>query len=312
MAESRLLAGRLSCSCTVCITWRRLGCELTKGHHHTGYLGAALSHLRISFNDLLDFRSLNGIEEAPVAEGVAPQTGGTPPSPPTPASHHQAGGSVEAGGGDCRPEVPKKESHLEASPKVEKKRKKRKDRDRHNKSSERPERRASRSEHSRARSKRSQAEYPQSPKEESSDWEGAGRDSRGLRQLSVTPEEREARTRTPTRRSARSEAESEVLDKSPAPDRRLETPPREEGAEGDHPTEPPPGRWVLSERSRPSYVPAGQRRPPEPAGPPPGWRWPQPTGSYKSRGVVRRQRSADIAAHGFDPERKRLREQRHG
>eukprot|EP00435_Cladocopium_sp_Y103_P013386 s2009_g3.t1 len=71
-----LLGDRLSCSCTVCITWRRLGLELSRGHSHQGYLGAALSRLRLTFNDLLDYRAVHGVEEPPVAGG------GTPAVPP--------------------------------------------------------------------------------------------------------------------------------------------------------------------------------------------------------------------------------------
>lgn len=71
------------------------------------------------------------------------------------------------------------------------------------------------------------------------------------------------------------------------------------------PEEPPPGCWSLHARpAEPRHPPRGFR-PPEPQGPPPGW---VPPGGSKSKGVVRRERQADILQFGLDPARKAERE----
>ena len=71
--------------------------------------------------------------------------------------------------------------------------------------------------------------------------------------------------------------------------------------------EAPPGRWSLSERpSEPSAPP--RFRPPEPRGPPPSWTGSRDREGPKSKGVVRRERQADILRYGPGPKRKAERE----
>ena len=318
MEESRLLEGRLSCQCTVCITWRRLGCELGKGHHHQGYLGVALTRLRLTFNDLLDFRTLHRLEEPPLAGGGAPAAAvGVPPQLPPAVVPPPPCGEERGRSSKVKEESPSKKSQPPSSPKRERRREpslpsgKRR--------SHRPKARSPVSAESRhlregqpdERPRGSRVKPSESDQEEEGKTESHSPDRRALRHPATSPDKGETRTSSRTRQRAAADSDEEV-DKSEAPRRRSRSPRREGCAvEEELPPDAPPGRWVLSERGRQPYVPAGQRRPPEPAGPPPHWKG-VPGVHQRSKGVVRRQRGADIAAFGFDPARKKLRQERHG
>ena len=110
------LRSRLSCPCTVCITWRRLGGELSQGHHHQGFLIEAVRHLRSCFNDLLDYRSVQGIaDSAPVADGVSILT------PATPVDNRElAGKSPDQSGSGSPAKSPDKSEERRGSPPEEK------------------------------------------------------------------------------------------------------------------------------------------------------------------------------------------------
>ena len=80
----------LACLCQVCLTWRRLGGELARGHADRGYQIEALAKLRWVYNELTDYREANLIGlGTPVAEGVL--------NPIPPAPSRRGGAAVEKG-----------------------------------------------------------------------------------------------------------------------------------------------------------------------------------------------------------------------
>lgn len=69
---------RLSCTCQVCITWRRCGILLENCHQDTPYFQLALRALRQCASELLDHLDLRAAGvQPPVAVGGCP-----PPAPP--------------------------------------------------------------------------------------------------------------------------------------------------------------------------------------------------------------------------------------
>eukprot|EP00435_Cladocopium_sp_Y103_P038598 s373_g10.t1 len=195
MGDRHLLADRLSCPCTVCITWRRLGLELSRGHQHQGYLGAALSRLRLTFNDLLDYRSVHQVEESPVAEG------GTPVRPPVapdlvPVGERPAGDGGEGAHREGQPKRSRSRHRRSPSKKRKDKKAKKKSEVAKREPSEKSEHRSKKSE------KRSEQEKPTSPKEEKSEGESSERGGRARGHRDITPERRETRSRrrSPSRR----------------------------------------------------------------------------------------------------------------
>ena len=240
-----------------------------------------------------------------MAVGATPRSGAVASPYVPPGVGHSLPADLRGGDAAQSEEGLENKPQAASSPKREKKR--RKDRSRRARSPRCGEAREPGSGSAGVDPRRSREASPQSVKVEEAEPVEANRDRRDLRQPSVAPEVRESRPRSPTsaREGSQSGAETEEVDKRPALRRRSPLHHREVGpAGGEYPTEPPPGRWVL--------CPPGQRRPPEPAGPPPSWRGPVPAGRQKSRGVVRRLRNADIAAYGFNQDRKRLREERYG
>ena len=80
MGETDPFGGGLSCLCQVCLTWRRLGQELARGHPDKGYQQEALVRLRHIYNELLDYREANLIGlGSPLAGGLSRPV---PPPPP--------------------------------------------------------------------------------------------------------------------------------------------------------------------------------------------------------------------------------------
>eukprot|EP00435_Cladocopium_sp_Y103_P063657 s737_g25.t1 len=85
MGERVTLAARLSCSCTLCLTWRRLGEEIHLGHEHQAFPDQALSQLRQAFNNLLDVREEHRLALwGPLAEGTPLEAAEAEKQPETP------------------------------------------------------------------------------------------------------------------------------------------------------------------------------------------------------------------------------------
>eukprot|EP00435_Cladocopium_sp_Y103_P070172 s200_g34.t1 len=285
MEESRCLADRLSCLCTVCITWRRLGLEIGRGHHNKEYGVQALSRLRLTFNDLLDFRTLNHIEEPPVAVGgaLSPPGGARPERYPELRSDQVRVKGEPTSASPRRARSEKKGSKHAKKSKEPKSSRKDKDRKR--------ERTRDEEQASEPRASRERTSARVHPEETEAEDTREDRDRVRERHRHSSPGLRETR-RSPSTREEEDEGVEEAEEESPgdtgarsARARSPVEPPREREEEPEE-TERPPGSWVLTPRPLPRA--AGRAaRPPEPAGPPPGWSGPIP-----ARGSTRRPAAA--------------------
>ena len=273
---------RLACNCQACLAWRRCGSLLGGFHTNQAQVQQAaviLRHAVCELSDLIELRT--GSSGLPLAGGR------------TEPSASPSGQRGERSGSETR----EKARSLEESKK--KKKKKRRTR---TKTPEKEEEEGVTSSH--------RGPSPKSEKEsEEGSLAAASKEKRDKK------EEKSKRKRTPeVERVATSRS------RSPRPKEREEVPKSrrtkaEDPEEEEGPAEPP-GRWTLTEARGPASLPAspaspGSARPPEPPFPPPGW--PSRTsaqGSKRSKGVTRRERSRDIQLHGFDPERKKWREER--
>ena len=157
----------LSCLCQVCLTWRRLGAELARGHANQGYQGEALLRLRWAFNELIDYREANHI-----ALGPPVAVGG--PSPIPPAVPEEEGPAVErgsenrAGGLEGRPPEAGAGEEVSEEKKVKTKKKDKK-------------------EHRRGKDKEGKTEF----------GEGRSRSRKRTRRETKTPEKDRHRSQTP-------------------------------------------------------------------------------------------------------------------
>eukprot|EP00435_Cladocopium_sp_Y103_P008483 s3739_g2.t1 len=225
--------------------------------------------LRLTFNDLLDFRAVHLGGDAPVAVGA-------PPPPPPPASRRREEGGCHGHRGEG--ELPGTSSH---SPRGTRSPPQRSEPDKTEKKSKSKKEKKSKDLTSRSEprsSRGSKRKALESVKAEES--EEGKRSSQGHRDRHPpsSPVRKETGTRTTTREEEEDDRdqESEEPSEEASPDRgeREEEECSAEEEDRHRPTEPPPGRWVLSPRPETVRPRPGRERPPEPAGPPPGWRGP--------------------------------------
>ena len=282
---------RLSCTCQVCITWRRCGILLENCHQDTPYFQLALRALRQCASELLDHRS----------EGCRCATSrGSGRLPATRSSQKRGSwsrGTSRSGWDGARGEA----------------RRRRED-----------SRFQRREEEEVQEEKEAQAEPEETSPKEAGEA-SAKKDKSGKDRSRGRKRKRKIRSRSRSRRRRSSEPirPSQKVRRSASPERKAEEkeaasqPAKKDPILEDGP-ERPPGFWRLREvpgstpaPSLPSR-PRGSERPPEPIGPPPHWQQHQPdtapqTTKPKNRGKVRRERARDINQHGFSVARKQLR-----
>eukprot|EP00435_Cladocopium_sp_Y103_P039833 s1161_g10.t1 len=270
----------LSCVCQVCLTWRRLGVELSRGHSDSGYLTEALAKLRWAYNELIDYREANNIGlELPVAAGGS-QT--VPPAPSrgegeavekSPAEGEQ--GSPE----ESEKEEPQREAKereaLERERDKAVKDKKKKTKEEKNSRGEKKEKKAkTREEDTRQRSEASQSRRKKSRKTEEE------------KPFLVKEEPAEEEEKEDQRQESQDRGEVSPVRLTEAPQDEEDEETDGEGREADC-TEPPPGRWY-SEAPPPEPVhPPRFLRPHQPSTPPPGWSGHRGRETGRSKGVNR-------------------------
>ena len=301
MGEPGPLGDRLSCTCQACLVWRRLGEELHLGHQTPKFLEDAGRLLREVFDLILARR------EALRLDIWRPLAGGEP-------------------GGDK--EVPE-EKDKESKPRRRKRRRSHTSRDQSSEVEDKRSRERStgkeKNKRSRSRRRRKTPGSGASPvrprvstlveeKTEVEEVRQRYQKEPSERKGEVSPEKRQAVTASSGKPSSSLRPPPSL---SSSPTTRERKPPaekkrsREESrrSPSEEGSERPPGQWTLRERPREPSRPPSQARPPEPPGPPPGWKGPIKA-VQRSKGVVRRERQADIFLHGPSAARKKEREER--
>lgn len=282
MGERAALLARLDCICQVCLTWRRVGSLVVACHSDSRLRHRAVQVLRFAASELADEVELS-------VAGTAASLAGEAAVPPVALAGGAGIGKKEGEGTSEGAE------ETERSPP---------DEERENAEAAREVRGSEEGRKSQTKSSsKKDKKKRRSDKESKRDKRPASRSRR--RDKSVDKRERPSSPRSPPRSSTRRDSGEAFL--------RVKSEEKSWSEEEG----PPPGQWTLTEvpgEEAPEgpRSSAGSARPPEPAGPPPGWTGPIFAPPRRSRGVVRRERARDINLFGFNPERKRVREERRG
>lgn len=305
------LGSRLTCDCSLCLLWRRLGEEVHLGHQSEAFRAVALEELGRAFDRCL------GCREAHRLELWDPLAGG---SRNLPEPQEVTGKAPERGSRKSRSRRRQRREAKKGEGSEETKATRKK---------EEKDRAKSRSRHRTRSKKASPAEHRapdvSSPASSRSKRKESG--STSHRRSSLVKEELSEKEKdkeptevvrgevSPGRRRGSVEGEGGVGGPSRASGVRLRSAPSVApravlGRPHLEEEEPPPGRWSLQERPAEPREPPRSFRPPEPRGPPPGWVAESGREGPRSKGVVRRERQADILLHGPDPKRKAERESR--
>eukprot|EP00435_Cladocopium_sp_Y103_P012580 s2098_g3.t1 len=266
------LSSRLSCGCEACLVWRRLGEELTLGHHIPAFVREAVRLLTGSFNSLIDWREENRLAVwQPVAAGEPARS----EEPSTSRAEEKAVKEKKREEKRSRREAEKKDSSRRSKDRSH--RREEKDRQSLRRRSPKAKNRSRKSSSSPPRPSSTQVHHSKrtAVKEELTEAETDKRPVKSLRG-EVSPVRSAAlkrKERSPSRGASRESRKGSRSRREPGSRVSRE---RSEG------TVRPPGRWHLTERpAEPVHPPRG-RRPPEPAGPPPGWRG-RPSGVGRRR-----------------------------
>ena len=303
MSEPGSLGARLRCECHLCLYWRRLGEEVHLGHQNLAFQEKALEVLRGAFDQLLGYREAHRLELwDPLAGG---SLGSTRPQEVT-------GESPEKGRSPSRSRRGRR-------------RKSKSEDSEEGKSAKKPKKRSTKRSRSRRRAKSAKdlgEVQPVQPGSASASLAGGSEKSEPpshhrrhqghAKEEGSEKEDSKEPTKVVEGEVSPARHRGSSLLPSSASGVRLRcgpsTAPTKEGEKSpDREEEPPPGRWSLRERPAEPFAAPRHQRPPEPRGPPPGWV--DPRGSFaRSKGIVRRERQADIFRYGPDPRRKAERE----
>ena len=306
------LGSRLTCDCSLCLLWRRLGEEVHLGHQSEAFRAVALEELGRAFDRCLGCREAHRLELwDPLAGGSRDLPGHQEVTEEAPErgsrkSRSRRRQKREAKKGEESEET--KAARKRQEQERAKSRSRRRTRSKKELSSEHraPDASSSASLGSKGKNSGSTSHHRRSlVKEELSEKERNKEPTEAVRG-EVSPGRERGSGESEVRASCPSRASGVRLRSAPsvAPRAAVEEPHRAE-------EEPPPGRWSLHERPAEPREPPRPFRPPEPRGPPPGWVGERGREGPRSKGVVRRERQADILLHGPDPKRKADREARH-
>ena len=281
------MEARVSCTCQACLTWRRVGSLLDPTHFDPSFRALAVQLLRHVASELSDQIELKGsrarrsLAGDPAAAKAPPAAGGEAgvSSKDTVKEHIEAKGEVKSEKEDAEREVKKRRRRTRV-----------------------PSPESGAKEEAVERSPKESSGKKKKEKEKEKKKESSSPSRRSSRRT-TSLSRRKARPHTPSRSPPRRT--------SPSTSRTSRR--REEVEEGDL---RPPGQWTLTEArgsasgSSSAWSLGRTSKPPEPLEPPRGWSGPIPAGGQKrSKGIKRKERAHDINVHGFDPERKKRREE---
>ena len=303
MGEPEGLGPRLSCSCVACLTWRRVGRQLNRGHGAIIFHHSAVEQLRqvgSLLQDLLEGPCSSWVALAEDHPDFPSSTLCTVPK--IPKELLKARGSREEEG-----DIPEEEKRSQSEPKDKKgkaKEKKRKDRSR-----------------SRRRGKDSKEEKhwaKEDPGKKPAAVSHEAREKKDSKEEEERPGEAQAEEAKVKREASPGEKQEKLEDKKRKPSKK----------EPEAPSIAPSGT-SSSSRPKPAQTPSSTPRSSEPARPPGDWNitltprppnhpppsWHRPRAPWrdynpgsKSKGIERERRREDIAIHGPNKERKEERE----